>query len=836
VKNKALLFCFFYVILCAVAYSQETIVKGRVVDADNGEGIPLANVFFKNSKISATTDFDGNYVIVTNAPPSDSLTAIYMGYKVLSRKIKKGEIQVLNFSLQGELVELKEVVVTAKEDPAYNIIRKVVANKDLNDRRKLNAYQYEMYKKVEIDIENISDKLKNKWYMRRISRVLDSVMRMNDESGKVLIPVYISETIEDYFYRLDPKMSREIVRAKKLTGIGMDDNSILSQLINTSFYDYNFYENRIVIMNKDFVSPIADGWSNYYEYILEDSMYIGEQWCYKIDVTPKRKQDLAFEGKIWIADSSWALKQANLSIGSDANLNFIDGIKINQELAQTKTGPWLPVKSRLVVDVGQLGDSSAGMLLKFYISNKNIVENRPQTSDFYREKYTIADTANEHAKDYWVKMRHDSLTASEKQVYMMIDSIKKVPIVRTYIETIDFFVNGYYEMKKVDLGPLLYVYAFNNVEGNRFQLGMRTNSFLNKNMLLVGRVAYGTKDDEWKYQGIAEYIFRRKSWSLAGLEHQHDIDQVALNTDNKFENSLFSASTRFGNMQRRRPYFNTFTKVYVQSDLFRGFMQKISFKHSEFDPLYSFGYYAQYDNPANSDIYRSFQTSEIVFESRYARNITLVKNGNQRTQVGLNRDPTFTFRYTLGVSNVLGSDLSYNKFFFNVSQVKNVGLLGRLKYSYSMGWTPDAVPYPILENHLGNQTYFLNYDSYNLMNFFEFTSDKYTSLHLEHHFDGLLFNRIPLLKKWKWREVVNGQILFGSVTDKNFFIIPAEYPSFKRLTLEKPYAEVSYGIENIFRLVRIDFIHRLTYLENQNEISGAAVRKFAVKVGLQFTL
>ncbi len=834
--NRIALFIILLLAFISTSFAQQTIIKGRVIDGSTGEGIPLANIFFKSSKIAVTSDFDGNFELRTSVPPSDSLSSTYIGYRPVTRKIKLGETQMLNFSLQPESVDLMEVVVTNKEDPAYQIMRKVIANKDLNDRRKLKAYQYEMYKKVEIDIENISDKLKNKWYMRQITKVLDSVMRMNDEQGKVLIPMYISETIEDYYYRIDPKMTREVVRANKVVGVGLNDNSIVSQMINASFYDYNFYENRIPILNKDFVSPISDGWNNYYQYVLEDSMYLGEHWCYKIDVTPKRKQDLAFEGKIWIADSLWALKQLNLGIGKEANLNFIDGIKIQQEMTQTISGPWLPQKSRLLIDVGQIGDSSAGMLIKFYISNKNVVENNPKTLEFYRETITIADTSASNDTKFWIQNRHDSLSPSEKQVFVMIDSIKKVPIVRTYIEVIDLAVNGYYDVGKVDIGPVLYSYNYNNVEGHRLQFGIRTNSNFNQNLLLKGRIAYGTDDKEWKYHGLAQYIFRRKSWSLAGIEYEHEIDQVALSTDNRSQNSLFSAFTRFGNITRRRPYLNSYAHFYVQTDLFRGFTQKISLKHSEFDPLYSFGFYSDYSQRPNSDIFNSYQTSEIIFESKYSKNITLVKYGNHRVQVGTNRDPNFTFRYTIGINGLLGSDLAYNKFYFNVTQIKNIGLLGRLRYSLSTGWTPDAVPYPLLENHLGNQTIIMNYDSYNLMNFFEFTSDKYASLHLEHHFDGLLFNRIPLLKKWKWREVACGQLLFGSVTDKNSFIIPSNYPGFTRLTLDKPYAEVSYGIENIFKIVRIDFLHRLTYLDNINPNNSRTVNKFAVKLGLQFTL
>lgn len=815
--------------------AQETIIKGRVSDGSNGEGIPLANVYFKGSKVAVTTDFDGNYILKTNYLPSDSLSAGYIGFKELSKKVKPGTIQVINFSLQVEAMELMEVVVTNKEDPAYAMIRKAIANKGKNDCRKLNAYQYEMYRKVEIDLDNISNKLKNKWYLRKVAKVLDSVMRVQGEDGKMLIPMYISETIGDYYFREDPKMTREVIRGTKMTGIGVSDNSILSQMINVSFYDYNFYQNRINILNRDFVSPISDGAETYYKYMLEDSVYIGDHYCYKIDVTPRRKEDLAFDGKIWLVDSVWAIKQINLSLGPEANLNFVDGMKIQQELYQTQTGPWLPIKSRLLIDVSQLSDSTAGMLLKFYISNKDVVENEPKPVEFYREKFTMTDTAQGHDNLFWVEHRHDSLTSTEKQVFVMIDSVKRVPIVRTYVEIIDLVVNGYYKVGKVDIGPLLYTYAYNDIEGHRFNVGLRSNNNLHQNWLLTGRIAYGTKDDTWKYQAGAEHIFRRKSWSLAGLEHYHDIDQVALNGDAKFENNLFDAFLKWGNISRRRPYMNSYTRFYLQSDLFRGFTQRVTFKHSEFDPLYSFAYYSQPGNE-NSEIFYSYQTSEIIFESKYAKNATMIKNGNHRTTFGTSRLPVFTFRYTMGINGLLGSDFSYQRLYFNLTQLKNVGFFGRFKYSVSLGWIPDALPYPLLENHLGNQTYILNYNSFNMMNFFEFTSDKYASLHVEQHFDGLFLNRIPFLKKLKWREVAAGQLLVGTVSNANYSVIPNNVPSFTRLNEGQPYAEVSYGIENIFKIVRVDFIHRLTYLDNVDPYYNLPAQRFAIKVGLQFTL
>ena len=257
----------------------------------------------------------------------------------------------------------------------------------------------------------------------------------------------------------------------KLTGVGVEDGSLTSQIIGSSFQQYNFYENWLKIANKDFISPIADSWKAFYDYQLEEGSEIIDGYdCYRISFKPKRPEDLAFTGTMWITDSTYAIKQIDVKIGKEANLNFIEKVKVQQELLPVEGGAWLPSKSRILLDVGEIRDDWAGMLAKFYVSNKNFIVNKPQQDSFYEERVVVQQDAQNSDATYWNTHRHDTLTETEKNVYQMIDTLRNLPVVKTYVEIADIAFNGYKKVGKIDIGPYIYLYGNNNVEGHRFQL------------------------------------------------------------------------------------------------------------------------------------------------------------------------------------------------------------------------------------------------------------------------------------------------------------------------------------------------------------------------------
>jgi hypothetical protein len=822
-----------FLIISISGYSQHLQIKGRVTDAETGDGMPFVNVFFQGSSTGSTTDFDGYYTISTSSP-KDSLLASYIGYLSRTKAVNKSlSHQVIDFQLSSNDVKLDEVVVFAGENPAFAILRNVIKNKDKNDKKSLAAYEYESYSKIELDINHLSEKFRKNKTLQKITQVMDSIERIAGEDGKPILPVFISESISSNYFRRNPQKKRELIQKTNIVGIGMQDGSLLSQLVGSSFQEYNFYNNWLNILEKDFVSPMADGWKSYYDYALNDSLFVGQHWCYRIDFTPKRVQDLAFTGTIWIESKSFALKQIDVSMGKGANLNFVEKIKIQQELEPTAASAWLPSRTRVLIDIAEIREESPGMLAKFYTSNKDFKINQPREVKFYDIPLELAEDAREKVDGYWDKNRHDSLTSTEKNIYVMIDSVRQIPAVKTYVEVLNIVINGYKKLGPVDAGPYVLAYGLNSVEGHRFQMGFKTNADFSRKWVLKGYAAYGTKDTQLKYNAEIQHIISRKPWTILGLKHKYDLERIGLLTEDIYDNTLLLTAARFGTL--RRPFMSTENTFYAQTDVRKGLTQKFLLRQMEFNPLYNFIYYKNPEKADVSPLLHRFSSTELVFETRITKNESFLQNDNERISLGTYK-PVITLRYTLGLKGILGSDFNYQKFSLNASQYMRMGVLGRAYYAIHAVYTPSQLPYPLLFNHLGNQTYFYNTSSFNLMNYFEFTSDKYASLNYQHNFEGLLFNRIPVMRKLKWRLLATANVLQGSLRNENTRLYPASDPDHAPLLSpiqslgSTPYIEVGYGIENIFRFIRIDAVHRLTYLNN------TGVRRFGVFITTQFKL
>ena len=454
--------------------AQNTVVKGKVTDAETGEGVPFANVYFIKTFEGTTTDFEGRYTFTTNNP-SDSLAVSNVGYSVKSKPVQKGITQTINFQISPATSDLTEIVVSAGENPAHAIMRSVIENKSLNDKRRLESYNYESYTKIEIDVNNMSDKFREKKALRPITKIFDNLEMIAGEDGTPVLPVFFSESISEFYFRKNPKRSKEIVKASKVTGIGMDDGTFLTQIIGPTFQEYNFYENWMKILDKDFVSPIAASWKNYYHYFLMDSMMVGDHFCYKIDIEPKREQDLAFNGAIWIDKETSALVQIDVTVGKSANLNYIEKIKMQQKLEPTEDGAWIPVKNRILIDIAEVNENWAGMIAKFYTSNEKVEVNNTKDIEFYEEEIEVVENVIVEDEDFWQERRHDTLTTSEMAVFAMVDSMRNMPIVKTYVDIIYFVVNGHQRLgKHFEIGPYVTTYANNNIEGHRFRLGIRS--------------------------------------------------------------------------------------------------------------------------------------------------------------------------------------------------------------------------------------------------------------------------------------------------------------------------------------------------------------------------
>lgn len=820
--------------LPSVSFSQ-TIVKGKVTDAGSGDPIPFANIIFKGTTIGTTTDFDGNYTVRASVPV-DSIVASYLGYQTRTKSVEQGKTQQINFQLDEIVTNLQEVVFDAGENPAFAIMRNVVRNKNENDKRKLSAYEYDTYTKIEIDVDNISEKFRKRKIVKKITQVLDSIDRIAGEDGKPILPMFISESVSKFYFRDNPQLRYENILKSKITGVGVEDGTLVTQFIGTSFQEYNFYQNWLNIIGKDFVSPVADGWRLYYNYDLTDSSYVGDFFCYRLDFFPRSPQDLAFTGTVWITKDGYAVKQIDATINKQANLNFIEKIRIQQELEPSEAGPWIPVKNRVLIDVSELTNFSAGMLAKFYTSNKHIVVNKPYDLPFYKHPIVLAEDARLYEKDeYWDTLRHEPLSETEKNVYKMIDTLQNIPIVKTYTDIIKIAIDGYYNAGKLDLGPYISTIAVNNIEGLRLQGGFKTNANFSRKWILGGSVGYGFKDERIKYSGFVRNILSRDHWTTVSLRVRSDLGRVGIDDEVLADNYLFLAAQRYGIF--RRGYYFDESRFNFQRELFKGFTQRLAFRHSTFQPTFNFGYYEQPDDKTTSNILSTYQNAEMIVESRFARDELFVQDDNDRLSLGTTRWPIVTIRYTHGFKGILGSDFDYDKLRLTVNKRIRFGPLGTGYMNVAGEYVFNALPYPLLALHLGNQTPIYSQVTYNLMNYGEFVSDRYASLQYQHHFEGFLLNRIPLMRRLKWRLVGTANVIYGGMSQRNRAVIadttnnPGEdFLQVGFLEKGRPYIEMGYGVENIFRFLRVDFVHRLSYLDRPD------VRSFGILFTAQFSL
>jgi len=817
------------------AKAQRIVFSGRVTEATSGKPVPFASVFVPSSGAGKTADENGRYEL-TVEQAVDSLGASSLGFRAVKKAVRNTPRQTINFALTSTgAVTLGEVVVhaTVGENPAYRILRAVQDHKPRNNKRTLDAFEFDSYNRTEVFLRDLTPKMSRSSLVKTMRAMTDTLPP--DPNRQSAVPIFASEVLSRLYVRYDPLRKREEIRRNEMRGIAPRDNSVLSQMLGSSFQDWDFYPNWQQLLGKDFISPIADGWKFTYDYVLQDSVYLGRDFCYQLAVSPRRPQDLAFTGTIWITTNTYALRRVDLHVDRRANVNFTDTIAVQQDLVASAAGPGLPRRTHVVLGLKPLANSPA-FRADLTTINSNFVVNEPHPLPFYALPLeTLPSAFDPLPPGFWKENRPDTLSAADQTTFAVLDSVQRLPQVHTLLDVVDIATSGYYRAGKWDVGPVLSTLGFNNIEGLRLQAGFRTTPAISRNWLLRTYVAYGTKDGRFKYDVELNRVLDRRTWTVVGVERRHDIEQVALlNNDYALDNPLFEASARLGNIKRGRPLLRDLTTLSIQTDVFRGFTQRLLLRQQQFLPLYRFAYYTDEIRPgAPTD--NNFTLSEVVLESRYARDEVMVQNQNRRYSVGLKKWPVFTFRYTLGFNKFLGSDFKYQKLNFLVSHSVKLGQLGRTDYILDAGYIPSTVPYPVLKSHLGNQSPFYNAGAFNLMRYFEFVSDRYASLQFENHLNGFLTNSVPALKKLDWRLLVTGNLLYGGVSQANRAITPVvdidgmPLPTFQALG-RAPYAEIGYGVENIFKVVRVDFLHRLTYRDSP----GA--RNFGVKFSFQFKL
>ncbi len=798
--------------------SQNYTITGKVFDSESKEPLPFVPVIIKGTTVGASTDFDGNYSITTSKL-GDSVIATYVSYRRQSWAIKRGITQSINFPLQLEGVNLLEVVVKAGENPAHRIIRNVIARKPINNKRRLDAYQYESYNKVEFDLNRIPKEMREKKLFKPIKFIFDNVDSLNS-GEKPSLPIFITESLSDFYYRSDPSLKKEVIKASKITGI---ENPSISAIMGDMYQNVNIYDNNILIFGKNFTSPIADNGLFYYKYYLEDSLFIGNTWCYHIRFKSKRPQELCFSGNMWIADSTWAVKRLEMSIPKDANINFINAANVVQEFNKIDT-TWMLSKDRLVIDFAVKPDQ-VGVYGRKTTSYKNFDINHPKETKFYEfgDKIVVLDSASKYNDDFWDKNRHDSLSVREKKIYHMIDTIKTLPVYRTWVDFFTIFVSGYKTVNNFEIGPYYNLVSYNKIEGWRARFGGRTSSKFSRWYELQGYVAYGFKDEKFKYSlGFKSFISKKPRRQLVGMTYKSDYEILGQSQNGFSQDNLFASLFRTSPLTNLTRVDQTY--AWYEREWVDGLTTKFTLIGRTITPLLINAYrYQKKDGTITTK--ENIRNTEIRANIRFAYKEKFISGDFSRISLGT-KWPVLQINYSKSLQNAFRGEYDYQKVVFNLSdRVRLISLLGYTDYTFEAGKIFGAVPYPLLELHGGNETYVYDEMSYNLMKYYEFASDQYTSAGVFHHFEGLLFNKIPLIRKLKLREVVTCKALWGSVDARNRKTLI--FPTTLNALGNEPYVEFSAGIENIMKVFRVDAIWRSTYQRTK------AIDNFGVKFGFQ---
>ncbi len=797
-KFSVLLFsaCFFL-----AASAQTTHISGKVYNSQVNEVMPFVSIIGIGTIYGTVSDIDGNYSFDITGHV-DSIRAIYVGYNNTTLKVKQGATQVINIGMAPKSTDLTVVDIVPGENPAVTILKKVYKHKEENNKQKLDAYQYEVYNKLEFDLNNIDEKFQNRKVMKPVKFIFDAIDSTNP-SEKPHLPLFFSESISDFYFLKNPKCQKEIIKGSKVSGVA---DASVAQFTGDMYQNVDVYDNNILVFGKSFVSPISNNGVAYYKYYLVDSMTIDGHWCYQIQFKPKRKQELLFVGNVWIADTAFAVKRLEMNIVDDANINYVNSFYVIQEY-DNQSSAWMMIRERVIGDF-ILADKKMGFYGRKTASYRDFVIEKPKEADFYqRTDNLVVEKGAENRNDsFWVASRHDSLTRTEKGIYQMVDSVQSLHIYKSWESIVITAYTGYKVIGPFEYGPWYKTISGNPIEGTRFRVGGRTSNSFSRWMELSGYVAYGTKDEKFKYSFGYKTFITKKPRRLTGINYKNDNEILGLS------NNAFTTDNIIATLFKRNPLSN-FTTVesyeyYYEREWFKGLDTKLSFTTRNMFPIGAVGY-VQNQPDGSTQNFQRITTSEIKLGVRFAYNDKYVESVFTRSSVGT-KAPIIQVLYVEGLKGVFGSQYQYRKLSINLDDRLRFGIFGYTNYILEAGKTWGKVPFPLMTLHAGNETYIYDWSAFNMMNYFEFASDMYAQATIIHHFEGFFLNHIPLMRKLKWREVATFKYLVGSVSAAN----KAEmvFPTTLHTLDHGPYMEAAAGIENIFKFFRIDCFWRLSYL------------------------
>ncbi len=828
----------FFLFLGTFLFSQ-TKISGSIIDEKNQKPLIGVEIFINNKEKSEIITQNSQFQIQSDSGISTA-TFIKKNFKTEILNLENGQFENLVVKMQPEKVEqIQEVVIAKvnkkkyknkKENPAYAIMQEVWKRKKTNGLANYKDYQFKEYEKIEIGLNNIDSAFMEKKIFNQLEFVFDYADSANF-SKKLTLPVFFNETIFKTYGKNKPeKKENKVIIANKFSGF--NNNELIASTAKNQFKDVNLYDNTLNFFNIGFPSPVGtDGFATY-EYEITDSISVNGTESYVISYYPKRKEVLAFQGKLFISRDTYNVVSATLKSTNKINVNFVNGIYMELDYDSPNDTIFLPKKTytELEMSIFNKKKDAKGVLFKRTdIYSDYLFDQNFSDALLTDKQQTLSDNNLTKPDEYWETERDEPLLESEKKVYSMVSELEKVPKFKRIVKTVEILQSGYVNAwKAIDFGDIFSVYGNNEVEGDRIRIGARTYFSANDMWRIAGYTAYGFKDKKWKYGIEGRYMFNRENRATIGFGSRNDVIQLGaqLTNDDGIMTRSFASSSIFAsgtnaslsNVKQHNFFFSL-----QPAKNFEVRLDATSMNIKSANPL-----------NFNLDFYKnSVLKSEL---NDFHTTFSLIANpGAKFSQYGVDRysfttlNPTFVLKFTHGFENVLDGDFDYNKLQFLYSQPIILGNLGRTNVNLEAGKNFDTVPLALQNIIPGNQSYSLVSNTFALLKYYEFVADAYTTLDVEHHFQGKILAFIPLIKKLKFREVVFWRGAYGTLSDASKNI------NFENRLYSAPdqqiYYEYGFGLENIgfgnLKILRVDFNWRGNYLDRPE------VSKFGVKFGLQ---
>ena len=826
-----------------IAAQKATVVKGLVRDSITQEPIPYASVFFVGSDKGLMTDDEGKFAVSVR----DNFLNVRvstLGYREKTFFVKKGEENDVLVELVPSDYVLEEVVVkpkrekySRKNNPAVEFVKKLIERRHVGDPKNHDFYNYEKYEKMTFALNEFSEEQKKKWLFKKFQFIFDYV-DTSEVSGKPILTVSIKEKIANNYYRRSPETEKTVVTGIKRAGIDeIFNEESVQMLYDDLFREIDIFGNDITLLSNRFVSPLSNIATSFYKYYLLDTIQVDGVKCIDLGFVPFNSESFGFTGHIYVpeGDSTYFIKKVKMNVPRDINLNYVKNMYLEQDYERLEDGTRIKVKDDAIIEFEVL-PSTQGLYARRMTTYSKFSFTPPDDLSVYdfegRERVEV--DAQAKPEEFWVDNRHVPVRKKENAVDKLLARLREVPVFYYTEKVLGVLIGGYIETgenSKFDFGPMNTTISANEVEGARFRVGGLTTAQLSPHWFARGYVAYGTKDEKVKYSGEVEYSFNKKKFhakefpiNSIKLSHSYDIDQLGqqymyTNKDNVFlslkrksdNKATYLRKTELSYLQERQSGFSF--GLGIRNEIQQMATDRISFVD---------GY--------GKEIKDYMQTNFEV-KLRYAPNEKFYQTKSNRFPINLDA-PVFTLSHVFSFKDFLGSRYSYNRTEFGVQKRFWFSAFGYFDAIIKAGKVWDKVPFPMLILPNANLSYTIQPESYALMNALEFINDQYVSWDFTYNANGALFNRIPLLKYLKLREVFTFRGLYGSLSKKNnplynsdLFVFPKGSTAMDKM----PYMECSVGLDNIFTILRVDYVWRLTYLDRPN------ISKSGVRIALHFT-